>query len=126
MKASRVKYIGIRYSLVPLVVGMMLGACDYQGEPAPASGIIKETMTIEYDYIQNFDAGRDGRAFPEIRDNVKRAYMDKEQTFSHTAMIPILCRSLLLAIQTPNFQITMAYVWRIILKTIGMRSMVHL
>jgi hypothetical protein len=59
----------------------MSGACDNQGGPAPANSIIKETMTIEYDYIEGFDAGSDDRAFPEIRDNVRQAFMQTGTIF---------------------------------------------
>lgn len=64
MNASRVKYIGIRYSLVPLVVGIVLGACQNQGEPTPGDGTFKGTMTLEYDWIRGFDVGS---AYPEVR-----------------------------------------------------------
>jgi hypothetical protein len=66
---------------VGLMFGLVAVACDYQGQPEPPNGIIKETMTVEYDFISGFDAGSDNRAFPEIRDNVKQAYMQTGTTF---------------------------------------------
>ncbi|MDZ7363976.1 MAG: hypothetical protein ONB46_25170 [candidate division KSB1 bacterium] len=61
---------------VGCVLGIMALACEFQPPGSvPGNVIIKETMTVEYDFISGFDAGSDNRAFPEIRDNVKQAYI---------------------------------------------------
>jgi len=39
-------------------------------------------MTIEYDYIPGFDVGSDSRAFPEISENVCKAFEDTGTEFS--------------------------------------------